>query len=469
MGTSSGLSEIIRIFASTWASLAIAIQLMQSNYALYDSGRPVTYRSLMADRFEHLAVRAAAVFLPSAPINRAELFAGRIEQIQAVMDAVQTQGQHVALYGERGVGKTSLVSVLREIMTAHGPGAQPVVRENCHAEDTYGQLWLRALESIKISVESPGTGFGADTKKTVVTLAGAFREPPAVHQVVRQLRPVNTPLTFVFDEFDQVADPKVTDAVAETIKALSDYSVPVTIVVVGVGDSVDALIRSHSSIERALVQIRMPRMRQDELAQIVSKAMNELDMQCEAAARTRIVALAQGLPHYVHLLGLHATRHALEVRRLEVRVADVEEGIRRAVAQASQSVLDSYVRAVRSNRKEALFAKVLLACALAETDELGFFKPSSVREPLARMGTPMEIPAFASHLNKFSSDDRGNVLKKAGQQRRYRYRFRNPLLQPFVVMHGLSSGLVTTDVVDELLSTARIGQRTIFGLDGMMG
>jgi hypothetical protein len=38
------------------------------------------------------------------------------------------------------------------------------------------------------------------------------------------------------------------------IKVLSDNSVPATLVLVGVADSVDALIVEHQSIERALVQ-----------------------------------------------------------------------------------------------------------------------------------------------------------------------------------------------------------------------
>jgi len=68
------------------------------------------------------------------------------------------------------------------------------------------------------------------------------------------------------------------------------------------------------------------------------------------------------------------------------------------------------------------------------------------------MGRPLEIPAFASHLNKFASGDCGEVLQKSGQNRRYRYRFKNPLLQPFVVMRGVADKLIDADKVDKLLT-----------------
>ena len=48
-----------------------------------------------------------------------------------------------------------------------------------------------------------------------------------------------------------------------------------------------------------------------------------------------------------------------------------------------------------------------------------------------------EIPSFARHLNSFCQLERGNVLKKEGEKHRYRYRFSNPLMQPFVIMKGI--------------------------------
>ena len=57
------------------------------------------------------------------------------------------------------------------------------------------------------------------------------------------------------------------------------------------------------------------------------------------------------------------------------------------------------------------------------------------------------VSAFARHLKEFCGERRGRVLRRVGSPRRYRYRFRNPLLQPFTIMTGLASRLLSSDMV----------------------
>jgi hypothetical protein len=45
---------------------------------------------------------------------------------------------------------------------------------------------------------------------------------------------------------------------------------------------------------------------------------------------------------------------------------------------------------------------------------------------------------------------RGPVLQQTGRPRKYRYRFVNPMMQPFVIMHGLANGLITEEKVQDL-------------------
>ena len=90
-----------------------------------------------------------------------------------------------------------------------------------------------------------------------------------------------------------------------------------------------------------------------------------------------------------------------------------------------------------------MYPHVLLACALAAEDEFGSFAPSDVREPLSRiLRKPCKTAAFSRHLERLSSESRGGVLQRYGGAGTARYRFVNPLLQPYVAMRGLSEGLV---------------------------
>jgi uncharacterized protein YejL (UPF0352 family) len=256
----------------------------------------------------------------------------------------------------------------------------------------------------------------------------------------------------IVDEFDRLQDEEVRRLFADTIKTLSDHAVPVTLVLVGVADTVDALIKEHHSIERALVQVQMPRMSREELEQIVTNGFNRLGLTIEPPALQHITLLSQGLPHYTHLLALYAAREAIDSTSVVVTVHHVISAIKTALAQAQQSIRSAYHTATMSPRKENLYARVLLACALAKTDDLGYFAPSNVRDPLSRiMRKRYEIPSFARHLNLFCDDARGPVLQKTGIPRRYRYRFVNPLVQPFVIMQGMADGLVTEQALASLM------------------
>ena len=54
---------------------------------------------------------APASFHTGSPVNGRDLFAGRLDQLQKLMDGVSQRGYHAVLFGER-VGKTSLLTWL---------------------------------------------------------------------------------------------------------------------------------------------------------------------------------------------------------------------------------------------------------------------------------------------------------------------------------------------------------------------
>src|SRR5437763_6324642 len=73
---------------------------------------------LTFEEAESLAAQAAKVFQPRTPITTKELFAGRWNELKTVADAVNQVGLHVVIYGERGVGKTSIANVVKPTIWA---------------------------------------------------------------------------------------------------------------------------------------------------------------------------------------------------------------------------------------------------------------------------------------------------------------------------------------------------------------
>jgi hypothetical protein len=198
-------------------------------------------------------------------------------------------------------------------------------------------------------------------------------------------------------------------------------------------------------------------MKPNELKVILLNAEKTLGITFSEDAASLIVHVSQGLPHYTHLISLHAVRHAALKRTSKLTErADVLEALKDAVKEAEQSVTEKHSTATHSSHRDALYRHVLLACALAAArshDSLGYFNPSDVVNPLCTiLGRDVTIATFTNHLGEFSHEKRGMVLEKDGQPWGYRYRFHDPLLVPFAFMNAVEGGLLSGESLVQMLN-----------------
>lgn len=400
--------------------------------------------------WEALRFEASQVFSPSAPVDERALFAGRTSQISKILEVIAERGKHAVLYGERGVGKTSLAKVVHALFPSIIERIV-LIREQVDPTDNFSSIWRKVFKDISITLR-------AESGETTANLAELYQNEISPDDVRRELelafRASQIPV-IIIDEFDKSEDTAASELMANLIKHLSDYSVHATVIIVGVADDISQLIAKHESISRCLEQIPMPRMSNDEMKEILQKRLPRLDMEIAQDAMWKIITLSRGLPSYVHLLGLYATQDAILNKRTKILEDNVDAAIRRALERSQESVRQDYAAATHTNRTDTLFEQVLLACALAKTDDTGLFTPNSVVAPLSSiLGRSMAISNFQNHLKKFISDERARVLVRRGKDRAYKFRFRDPMMQPYVIMGGVESGLVKPRSLDALSSPA---------------
>jgi len=398
--------------------------------------RQLANDTMTVDEARDMIVRVTKAFQPRTPITTRELFAGRWTEITTLSDAVGQTGLHVVIYGERGVGKTSLANVVRpviQVLVDNNTEGRLIMQLTAEAADGFSSIWHKIFKDIMWSEDRPAFGLSTKQAEEVVSVDQAFALPDKLSaDDVRRVITKIPGAVFIIDEFDRaagVASKQFTDL----IKALADRAVDCTIILVGVSETVDELIVDHASIHRSLIQIQLPRMKPAELKEIIDKAEKQLDISFNDDAAALIVRMSQGLPHYTHLLGQHAVRQAANDRRSRlIELSDVFAGLKEAVKQAQQSVTKKHSTSIHSAHKDALYRHVLLACALAASqtdDPLGFFSPSAIAHPLGViLNRVVQIATFSNHLAEFSQAKRGAVLERIGQARAYRFRFRDPLL-----------------------------------------
>jgi len=403
------------------------------------------------DSREKMKLRGAlsVAFSPSAPVNRLELFSGRMNQRDRITEAVFQRGRHAAIYGERGVGKTSLANILPDCLEFSNLRYQ-IARHNCSSKSTFNSIWEGIFRELFFKRNSAGS---AEPLPPIPM--SSYLPPDAGPEDVRfLLQQIGGAAVVIIDEYDRV--PKgsaISSLIADTIKSLSDQAVDATLIIVGVADSIDDLIAEHKSIERALVQIQMPRMFESELLSIIETGFGQAKMEIDYEARREIAALSQGLPHNAHELGLLTGYASLDSGSLKAGKNDVETAIRQAVGDAQQTIVSSYCDAVASPHVN-IYKEILLAAALARTNDLGYFTAGDLRKPLAAiLHREYGIDAYMRHLNSFCEDSRGRILERRGERRRYRFRFSETIMEPYVIMRGVAEGLISKEEVSEFESS----------------
>ena len=356
------------------------------------------------------------------------LFAGRGPEAHRLMEAVRDPAKHILLYGERGLGKTSISN---NFWINHSRNDQNILvaRVQAYPSDDFSSLWLRVLEE-----------FEAVSRQYRQELQADFNHvSPDI--IKREFRKLHRSLTsiIIIDEFDQLRATEARESTANLLKSLHDDAVNVTILLIGVADNVEELITDHRSLRRVLSLIKLERMSAIDLNEILDRRLRSTPLTVADDARSAIVGLSCGVPYYVQTLGKFAAQNAIRAQRLRVRVADVDAAITKFIVESGESFAEPYRKATQSRQAGNAFQEVILASALARSDASGFFRPSDVADVLDHTGSGKiwSYPRVQQYLSQFASDRRGNILIRRGIGSAYQYRFSDATMQPFIIMKAI--------------------------------
>lgn len=389
------------------------------------------------------------VFTPATPV-RDDMFSNRRhEDLQDRVEAVLGErGRQVVLFGETGVGKTSLVQHL-----CRQRGIE-YVRVECGAtfEDTMRDVLARVLREEEVErvvanttqAELEGSLFkilssrskaGSEDRVKTVKLS---RSLPSL--VAEALAESSVRVLFL-DNFENVFGKRhskeTNRAVAEMLKLFSDRSADaeadVKIVVAGIPSASEELIALDEATARRTAQIEVPRMPSDELDLILQRGGEKLGLEFEGFGRDQIVQYSDGFPYYTHLYGLHCARRAVREDSSAVTIEHFERGLDEILSDCDLRLRQAYQRAVETSGEVRVRKTVMEAMANVSELEIPFKR---VREEFLKLhpGRYWGVDQLNFISPQISKLIAWGVLADRGLSKSPRnlYRFANPLMRGYV-------------------------------------
>jgi len=373
------------------------------------------------------------VFSPSAPIEHRDLFFGRLEQVDRTLEAINERGQHAIIYGERGVGKTSLANIINLSLQR----STSSIKVTCNPNDTFKSIWSRALSKLQFNKLSHGIGFHPELKESSLQLNLFLPQYDDITagdiQVI--LESLSENLIFIFDEFDSISDEEIKNQFAHSIKYFSDNVTYVTIILVGIADDITELITKHLSLERCLVNIPIPKMSIEELSKIVDHGFGKLGLRIENEVRQKIISYSAGFPHYTHLLSKYSAESTIRGNKILSDHLDFDYAVSKAIKNTQQKIRDEFQKAIISSKDIKQFENVLYAVAITEPDEFGCVNANQILKKYNDITSQEKSrEGVTYYLSALSSSERGEILIKVGSSKNVKYKFSNSLMKTYVLL-----------------------------------
>jgi len=368
-------------------------------------------------------------FTPTRPKQQVNnLFIGRTDTMKRIISAIEEERAHVILFGDRGRGKTSVANAIEKIA---GQAGYLSLKLTCSAELSFEDIFRHFLKKIpstyyRSGIDNPFAARRSFSSFNELLPEGSF----SVTELNEVLSGIHaTHVLLILDEYDRVTDEDFRNKLAELFKNLTDSSIPVTLLVVGVAENLDQLLGKHPSIQRSLVPVHLPLMSDQEIARLIQAGAENAGITFEPDVVERIGSFVRGLPYYAQLLGLHAARSAVSRGSTTVEREDLAYAVARCLQEAERGIVDSYARALAAERRAEL-EDVLLASALCPADSYGTFDPRN----LAGSGGTEPTDEVLAMLERLTREDYGGVLSPVVEPGLTRYRFRNQMMRQYVLM-----------------------------------
>lgn len=365
-------------------------------------------------------------FTPAKPISKIEHLYGRERKRKEIERAFASPGKHLFVYGDRGVGKTSMARTTAALRA--GVDAKEVPFVSCDKGASFFdmatninkeilRIYPRLIDNLKVEAKIDAKFFKLTGSKEIIgNTAGSGS---TVHEACDTLRILTKGLSeciVIVDEFDQIASDADKKYFADLIKQVSDREIPIRFMLTGIGRSLEELIGVHLSTDRYVAPIGLEPIPHDARWAILQKAADAIGVQLDRDAVIRIGQISDGFPYYIHLIGEKIFWAAFDSPAIISKIDDsiYTEGLRQAIEETATSLKTAYDIATMKHKNSEDYEHALWAVAdgpMLKKQVTEIYGSSYLRicDDLGKH-PPLTKEAFYQRLNKLKKPAHGTIL-----------------------------------------------------------
>ncbi len=392
------------------------------------------------------------VFFPARAITSPENLVGRSSQLDKIRRAFSNDGKQIFIYGERGVGKTSLAKTAaylhqstdnEPVLVACSPNStfssimQDVARGCLPADETMRKIVDTQHRSLGVK------GMGHQAIKTIEN--GEIPDITNVNHAISVLKFVaqlhsDDPVVII-DEFDRILTESERGLFADFLKQVSDQELSIKFIFCGISTDVDGLIGQHFSAGRYMSPIELGPLSQDALWEIFEKAEEIFGISIDKEIKIRAAIIADGYPYFMHLIGDSLLWNMFQ-NNVETASADLfEKAIRQAVDEAEPMLKQHYDNATQKYESKD-YSEVLWSVAatrvfpkkwkeIYENYYLTLINPTALVPNLTSDG-------YYKRILNLTKVQHGEILKT---NENGWYQFRENVVRSYVRLRAAKSGV----------------------------
>lgn len=391
---------------------------------------------------------------PSHPVQTIEFLKGRERELTAIERALFAEGRHIFIFGDRGVGKSSLAATAAYqyqssdgkpifVSAAHDATFQTIIANI--ANKALGRSKTEAVKnSESIGLEWHGLKWAAGQEVNPVDVASRIPSVSDAAELLYEvgMRHSQKPIV-VIDEFDTLGSAEERNKFAHLLKHLGDKNANIKIIFTGIGSSLEELLGAHLSAYRQLAQIELPRLGFDARREIVENTAASFGMSLDNEIEWRIPMISDGYPYYVHLMTEHMLWAAFDDPK-EVHTltwGHHVDGLQSAIALISGELKKPYQRAVMYRDSEV--EDVVWSTAVGEDLERQLSDMYEAYRVVARQRerlAVLESTEYSEAVRRLKEPGYGSILAQVKGRPRW-YTYNEKMLRGYVRMQAAAQGI----------------------------